>query len=102
MRAFIEESQEDVPLERRVNHIGKRLKTRNVSWIGEYDMNYIILDMGYYVDILTRKKLGEYGKYKTSMVSYPIKISKSIEGFTYRLTNLGSCQDRRNSHLCRI
>ena len=44
--------------------------------------------------------MGEYGKFKTSMVSFPTKTGKLVIGFTYRSTNSGSCRDRRNSHLC--
>ena len=57
--SIIEEPQEEVRLERRVNHVGKRLKTnrelRMTTQIGDYDMEYIILDLGSNVNILTRQ-----------------------------------------------
>ena len=48
------------------NHIGKTLKTghklmMNVH-IGDYDMDYIILDLGSYVNIITRKTWERRGK----------------------------------------
>ena len=59
MRAFTEESQEDARLEKRVNHIGKRLKTgrelRMTTQTGDYNMDYIILDLGSNVNIINRK-----------------------------------------------
>ena len=66
MKNLIEESQEDVKPERRVNHIGKRLNTgcelRMTSQIGDYDMEYITLDLGSDVNILTRKTWERIGK----------------------------------------
>ena len=59
MTTLIEETQVDVRPERRVNHIGKRLKTgcelRMTTQIGDYNMDYIILDVGSDVNILTRQ-----------------------------------------------
>ena len=56
--SLIEGPQEDMQLEKRVNHIGKILKTgceiRMTVEIGDYDMDYIILDFGSDVNILTR------------------------------------------------
>ena len=58
LKYFIEEIQEEVWPEKRVNHIGKRLKTgrelRMTSQIGDYDMDYIYLELGYDVNIMTR------------------------------------------------
>ena len=55
---LIEETQEEIRHERRVNHVGKRSKTgrklRMTPKIGYYDMDYIILDLGSDVNILTR------------------------------------------------
>ena len=52
--------------ERRVNQIGKRLKTGHelsmISQIGDYDMDYIILDLGSDVNILTRQNWESMGK----------------------------------------
>ena len=66
MKTFIEEHQEDVRPERRVNHVGKRLKTghklRMTAHIGDYDMDYIILELGSDVNILTRKTWENMGK----------------------------------------
>ena len=49
--------------EKRVNCIGKILKNgrelRVTSQTGDYNMDYIILDLGSNVNILTRKKSGE-------------------------------------------
>ena len=57
MTTLIEESHVDMWQERRVNHIGEILKTshelRMTSQIGDYDMDYIILDLGSDVNILT-------------------------------------------------
>ena len=53
---LVEEPQLDVRQERRVNQIRKRLNIGNEprmnSQIGDYEMDYIILDMGSYVNIL--------------------------------------------------
>ena len=53
-------------LDRRVNHMGKILKTgcelRMIAQIGDYDMDYIILDLGSDVNILTRQTWETMGK----------------------------------------
>ena len=57
--ALIGEPQVDVRLEKRVNHIGKRLNTSRElgmnAQIGDYNMDYIILDLGSDVNNITRK-----------------------------------------------
>ena len=62
--------------ERRVNQIGKILKTghelRMTTQIGDYDMGYIILDLGFYVNILARKTRESMGN--TRLVWYPIQL----------------------------
>ena len=59
LTTLIEETPEELWLERIVNHVEKRLKTSRELWmiaqIGDYDMDYIILDLGSNVNILTRK-----------------------------------------------
>ena len=59
LATLIEETPDDMQHEKRVNHIGKRLKLGREQWmtaqIGDYDMEYIILDLGFDVNILTRK-----------------------------------------------
>ena len=59
LAALIEEPQEDVRPERRVNHIRKRLKIgrelRMTTQTRDYDMDYIIMDLGYDVNILIRQ-----------------------------------------------
>ena len=58
LTTLIEETPDDLWPEKRVNHIGKRLKTcrklRMTTHIGDYDMDYIILYLGLDVNILTR------------------------------------------------
>ena len=53
-------------LDRRVNHMGKILKTshelRMTTQIGDYEMDYIILDLGSNVNILTRQTWESMGK----------------------------------------
>ena len=55
---LIEETTEYLQPEKRFNHVGKRLKTgrelRMNAHIGYYYMDYIILDLGFDVNILTR------------------------------------------------
>ena len=59
MTSLIEETRDDLRPEKRVNYLGKRLKTcqelRMTAQIGYYDMDYIILDIGSDFNILTRK-----------------------------------------------
>ena len=56
MTSLIEERTDDLRPDKRVNHIGKKLKTcqelRMTAQIGDYDMDYIILDLGLDVNIL--------------------------------------------------
>ena len=56
--ALVEEPQTSLKQQKKVNHIGKRLKIghklRMNAQIGDYDMDYIILDLGTYLSILTR------------------------------------------------
>ena len=51
LATLIEGHQEDVRPEKRVSHTGKRLKIghelRIIANIGYYDMDYIILDLGF-------------------------------------------------------
>ena len=57
--ALMEETPEELRPEKRVNLIGKRLKNgrelRMTAQMGDYDMDYIILDLGYDVNIFTRQ-----------------------------------------------
>ena len=59
LTTLIEETSEDLRTKNIFNHVGKRLKTghelRMTTQIGDYDMDYIILDMVYDVNILTRQ-----------------------------------------------
>ena len=56
---YFEETLDDLRPRKRVNHIGRKLKTsrelRMATQIEEYDMDYIILDLGLDVNILTRQ-----------------------------------------------
>ena len=56
---LIEETTKDLRPEKRVNHIGRKLKIsrelRITTQIREYDMDYIILDLGSDVNILRRQ-----------------------------------------------
>ena len=58
LQALIEETPVEPQPEKRVNQIGKKFKTgrklRMTAQIGDYDMDYIILDLGSDVNILTR------------------------------------------------
>ena len=73
---FIEENQEEIQPERRVNYVGKRSKTsrelRMTAQIGYYDMDYIILDMGSDVNILTRKTWESMNK--SQLDWFPIQL----------------------------
>ena len=57
LQAPIEETPEESHSERRVNQVKKKFKTRRelrmTAQIGDYDMDYIILDLGSDVNILT-------------------------------------------------
>ena len=74
--SIIEEPQEEVRLERRVNHVGKRLKTgrglRITTQIRYYGMNYIIMDLGSDFNIMTRKKGKNMGKLR--LVWSPVQL----------------------------
>ena len=50
--------------------------------IGDCDMDYIILDLGSDVNILTRQMLENYGQATLGLVSYPVATCKSGEGPT--------------------
>ena len=64
--ALLEEPQPSVQLEKKVNHISKIPKTscelRMNSYICDYDMDFIILDLGSDVNILTIKTWEIMGK----------------------------------------
>ena len=66
LTALIEEPQEEVGPKRNVNHVGRRLKTSNDLWmteqIGDYDMDYISLELGSDVNIMIRQKWESMGK----------------------------------------
>ena len=61
---------EEIPIEprpeKKVNQVRKKFKTghelRMTAQIGDYDMDYIILDMGFDVNILTRQTWEIMGK----------------------------------------
>jgi len=65
-----------------VNHLQKRIRTgremRLSAQIGNYDMNFIILDLGSDVNVLTKQTWENMGSFY--MVSCPISISKPAEG----------------------
>ena len=58
LQALIEETPLELQPERRVNHVRNKFKTgrelRMTVHIGDYDMDYIILDLGSEVNILLR------------------------------------------------
>ena len=58
LQALIGETPEESQPERRVNQVKKKFKTRRelrmTAQIGDYDMDYIILDLGSNVNILMR------------------------------------------------
>ena len=66
MQALIEETPEESQPERRVNQVKKKFKTRcelrMTAHIGDYDMDYIILDLGSDVNIFTRHTYESMGK----------------------------------------
>ena len=59
LTSLIEEMTKDLRPEKRVNHIGRKVKVgqelKMTMQIRDYDMDYIILDLGSYVNILTRQ-----------------------------------------------
>ena len=79
MKTLIEEPQEEVQPYKRVNHVGKILKTihelRMIFHIGDYNMDYIILDLGYDVNILNRQTWESTGNPR--LVWYPIQLMLS-------------------------
>ena len=58
LSSLVEEPQPSVRPEKKVNHIGERPKTgrelRVNAQIGDYDMDFIILDLGLDINIMTR------------------------------------------------
>ena len=66
LQALIEETPEESPREKRVNQVKKKFKTRRelkiTAQIGDYDMDYIILDLGSDVNILMRQTLKSMGE----------------------------------------
>ena len=79
MTALIEEPQEDMQLDIRVKHVGKILKNgcelRMTSQIGDYDMDYIILDLGSHVNTLTRQTWESMGKPRLEWSPNKLKLS---------------------------
>ena len=68
LSSLIEEPKKDLRQQKNVNHIHKR---RNIGWelrmngqIGNYDTDFIILDLGTYVNILTKQTWESMGKPK--------------------------------------
>ena len=59
LQALIEDTPKELQPRRKVNHVKKKFKTgrelRVIAQIGDYDMDYIILDLGLDVNILTRQ-----------------------------------------------
>ena len=66
--ALIEETRDELRPYRRVNHVEKRLnigfEIRMTAQIGDYDMDYISLEMGSDVNILIRHRWESMGKLK--------------------------------------
>ena len=66
MTTFIEETLEELQPRNKFNHIKNKFKNwhelRMTAEIGNYDMDYIILDMGLYINILTRHTWESMGK----------------------------------------
>ena len=66
LTTLVEETQDEMRPDIRVCHVGKILKTgrglRMTVQIGDYDMDYIILDLGSYVIILTTQAWESMGK----------------------------------------
>ena len=58
LTTLIEETSEDLWPEKRINRIGRKVKTgrelRMTTQIWDYDMDYIILELGSYVNIFPR------------------------------------------------
>ena len=58
LQAIIDEIPEALQIEKKVNQVRQKCKTgrelRMDAQIGDYDMDYIILDLGSHVNILTR------------------------------------------------
>ena len=76
LSTLVAEPQPSVRLKRNVNHIGKRLKTgcelqMNVQ-IDDYDMDFIILDLGSDVNILTIQTWESMGNPR--LVRSPIQL----------------------------
>ena len=66
LQAMIEELHVEPRPENKVNQVRKKIKTsrelRMTAQIGDYDMDYIILDLGSDVNILTRQNWESMGK----------------------------------------
>ena len=73
---LIEEPQTSLLQEKHVNHIHKKMKTGRElcmnAQIGDYDMDFIILDLGSDVNILTKKTWERMGNPK--LVWSPIHL----------------------------
>ena len=80
LTTLIEEPQEYVQQSKRVNHIGKIFKTGRelimTSHIGDYDMDYIILELGSIVKIIMRQNFESMGKLR--LVWSPIQLILEI------------------------
>jgi hypothetical protein len=69
----------DPLLNRAVHQIGKKRRTNKVlhlnAQIGEYDIEYVVLDLGSEVNVMTKKTWALMGK--TKLIYSPIKIRMS-------------------------
>ena len=69
--------------DRRINHVGKILNTscelRMTAQIGDNDMDFIILDLGYDVNLMTRKTWESVGKPRLEWSPIQLKLSNKIK-----------------------
>ena len=66
-----------------VNHIGKRLKIgfelRMTAQIGDYDMDYIIMDLGFDFNILTRQTWESMGNPRLLWSSVQLRLANHLK-----------------------
>ena len=85
LSTLIEEAQPSMQQEKKVNHISKRLKTsrelRMDAQICDYDMDFIILDLASYFNILTRQKWESMGKVRLVWSHVQLRLSNLLKEF---------------------
>ena len=83
LSSIIEEPEKDLQQEKNVNHIHKIRKTGQElhmnAQIGDYDMDFIILDLGSYINILTKQTWESMGNPKLVWSAIQLRLANLLK-----------------------